>query len=154
MPPECLAPGIIPPGMLRNNREADQDFAPEENLFIRFREFCDDEPIPIEIKSVNQSLNRSKHSCQPEWILLPSYHNQGYGVLKRSDVPPFKLSQGGVRYDFHVEHVPEDFNYCHSEIHAYKSGRLTDKIKGNIEMKTEFRMEIFEKIEVLKFPDN
>jgi hypothetical protein len=148
-----LASGNIPPGMLQNNREADQDFAPEEDLFIRFKEFCSENLIPIEIKSVNQSLNRSKHSCQPEWILLPCYHNQGYGVLKRRDIPPFKVSPGGVQYDFRVEHVPEALNYCHSEIHVYKSGILIDKI-NNITVKNEFRMEVYEKIEVVKLPDN
>jgi hypothetical protein len=53
-----------------------------------------------------------------------------------------------------VEHDPKDINYCHSEIRVYKDGtRINRQIKGNLEMKTNYRMEIFEKIRVLKDPD-
>lgn len=153
MPPDCLTPDNLPPGMLRNNREADQDFAPKEGLFIRFKSFNEEELIPFEIKSVNQSLNRSKHGCQPEWILLTCYKNEGYGVFKVRDVPPYKISQGGIRYDFKVEHVPLDFNYCHSEIHVYKDGTRQNKIDKKGEMKQRFKMDIYEKIVICKYPD-
>jgi hypothetical protein len=136
--------------MPRGDRSADQDFAPEEDLFWRFREF-----VPQELKLVNQSLNRSKHNCRPEWILLPCYTTYGYGVFKVRDIPPYKITSGGVRYDFRIDHVPEDLNYCHSEIRVYRDGeRFNSRIKGNSEMKAEYRMEIFEKVEVLKHPNN
>jgi hypothetical protein len=149
MPPECLSSGALPMGMLQNNRPADQDFAPEEDLYWRFKEF-----VPLAFKLINQSLNRSKHGCQPEWILLPCYKTYGYGVFKVQDIPPFKMTDGNVSYDFRVEHDPKDINYCHSEIRVYKDGtRINRQIKGNLEMKTNYRMEIFEKIRVLKDPD-
>jgi len=152
MPPNCETPANLPLGMLRNNREADQDFAPKEDLFIRFKEFHEDQLIPFEIKPVNQSLNRSKHSCQPEWVLLPCYKNEGYGAFKVRDIPPFKISSAGVRYDFQVEHVPLELNYCHSEIHVYKDGLLRDRI-NNKKIRADFKMDIYEKIEVRKFPN-
>jgi hypothetical protein len=150
MPPDCLSPEALPTGMLRGDREADQDFSPEENLFWRFKEF-----VPQELRLVNQSVNRSKHGCQPEWILLPCYSAYGYGVFKVRDIPPFKITDGSVRYDFRVEHVPEDFNYCHSEIHVYKDGeRFNGRIKANAVMKEEYRMAIYDSIEVIKHPNN
>lgn len=115
MPTDCLSPDALPPGMLQNNRQADQDFNPEEDLYWRFKEFN-----PLAFKLVNQSTNRSKHGCQPEWILIPCYKTYGYGVFKVRDIPPLKITSGNVRYDFQVEHDPMEFNYCHSEIRAYK----------------------------------
>ncbi|MFP3868178.1 MAG: hypothetical protein ACLFUU_08445 [Desulfobacteraceae bacterium] len=150
---DCLSLDCLPAGMLRNNREPDQDFAPEEDLFIRFKEYHEDLIIPIEIKSVNQSLNRSKHGCQPEWILLPCYKKQGYVVFKVKDVPPFMMSSAGDRYDFQIEHIPEDYNYCHSEIWVYKGKKQIDRIRRNSGMKRDFRMRICERMQVVKYPD-
>lgn len=150
MPHDCLSSNALPTGMLRGNRNADQDFSPEENLFWRFKEF-----VPLEIKLVNQSVNRSKHGCKPEWNLLPCYKTYGYGIFKVKHIPPFKITTGNVRYEFRVEHVPEDFNYCHSEIRVYKDGeRFNSKIKGNAVMKNEYRTAIFDNIEVIKYPNN
>lgn len=147
---DCLSLDCLPTGMLRNNREPDQAFAPGEDLFRWFAEY----PLtPIEIKSTNQSLNRSKHGCQPEWVLLPCNKDKGYGVFKVKDIPPFLMSRGGVRYDFRVEHDPKDYNYCHSEIRVYKGQKKIDKIKGNNDLKTAFRMQICESTQVLKLPD-
>jgi hypothetical protein len=71
------------------------------------------------------------------------------------DIPTPKITSGNIQYHFQVEHEPEDFNYCHSEIRVYKNGiRFNNRIKGNVEMKTEYRMELFEKIRVIKDPDD
>jgi hypothetical protein len=138
--------------MLQNNREADQNFEPEEELFIRFKIIHEDKLIPIEIKSVNQSINRSKHGCQPEWVLLPCYKNWGYGAFKVRDIPTFMTTSAGVRYNFQVDHVPLELNYCHSEIHVYKDRQLQNRI-NNAKTKADFKMELYEKIEIRKLPD-
>jgi hypothetical protein len=148
---------LIPPEMCGRKRPLDPCFSPEEYLYIRFKELLGDMPSPSGIRIPNQSVNRSKHGGQPEWVLLPDWLNWGYGSFKVADIPPFLMSDSGqVRFNFRVEHDPKECNYYHSEIRAYRDTDVQPltKISGkNKEMKATFRMIIAERIQPLKMPD-
>src|SRR4051794_33129251 len=107
--------------MWRGGRLVDPDFAPDEELFLRF-------PAPWSLESAacfmpfsEFSVNRSKHGGQPEDVLVPKqgddparFDKWGVAAFRVDAIPP---TYGG--FSFKVEHVPEEENYFHSHVCSF-----------------------------------
>lgn len=144
----------IPSELHRSGRGIDPNFTNDEDLYLRFKYILNNIPSPSEIRCPDQSVNRSKYCSRPEWVLLPTFQDYGYGSLKVRDVPARLVSAGGVGYNFRPEHAPEEENYSHTEIRAYRESdsKRIKKIKGNKRLKMEFRMQICESVIILRYP--
>jgi hypothetical protein len=149
-----------PRALRQKKRAPDQDFPPEEGLYIRFKEFDDGYVDVSEFPAANLSVNRSKYCKRPEWVLLarfPKYLDWGYAAFRVEDIPtPIEGPHPKyVRYDFMPSHEPELHNYSHSEIKAYKrqaSDKALDKNQITKDVKLKFRMQLRRSIEPLKPP--
>jgi hypothetical protein len=64
------------------------------------------------------------------------------------DVPGSLDSEGGTAIEFSVEHVPEEENYAHSEVRAYKNGRHDRKLDVPKTVKARFRQVLSEKTRI------
>jgi len=148
----------IPPEMYRNGRGEDQKFDPNEDLYIRFKTLLGNLVAPNEIRCPNQSVNRSKYCSKPEYVLLskyPKYLGWGYGSFKVSEIPEPKRLEGGGYYEFIIKHEPEEENYSHSEIKAYKD-RNYNQSKTRFSSKhivEYFQIKLSQQIKILKNPD-
>lgn len=153
-------PNHIPFEMFRSGRPEDPSFLPDEKLYIRFQVLLPNNKIDTaEIRVPKQSVNRSKHECRPEWVLLslyPKYKNCGYGYFEVKDIPPFLMSDSElVQFNFRVGHAPLEENYHHSEIQAYKGQKFTrplSRIDRNRTMKMRFRKQIVRNIRIIQRP--
>ncbi len=142
-----------PAGMRRNGRPVDPTFEPGEKLYLRvIGEHIDGSNVLVgAIRLPSQSVNREKYSHRPEWVLYPKFFDWGIAVFLRQNVPDEILSPGNVGYRFMVEHVPEEQNYPHSEVRAYKSDNtmFNEKLTINDQVKKKFRMRLAETMRVL-----
>lgn len=147
-----MADAIIPEAMLRKGREPDQDFPLEEDLYIRFQRTEGNE-VPIsEIKFPDQSLNRARYS-EAQWILIPIYQNWGYGTIRVRDVPKEISIPSGKTNTCQIEHAPEEKNYSHCEIRAYKNGMRVNNNNKDKRLGLRFREDFRRKIEISKYPE-
>jgi hypothetical protein len=62
-----------------------------------------------------------------------------------ADVPGSLDSEGGTAIEFRMEHVPEEDNYAHSEVRAYKNGRHDRKLDVPKTVKARFRQILSER---------
>lgn len=142
-----------PERMYRAGRPVDMNFDDNENLYNRFKKefLAEGRFLPAGIKFPDWSVNREKYS-EPEDVLIPDYLEWGIAQFKVSDVPAKLASSGDIKYDFKVEHDPEEDNYSHSEVRSYKNGIHTRKIEVNKNVKKIFRQILSEKIVINKQP--
>ncbi len=147
-----------PDELITRGRTANQNFADTESLFIRFKEVDGDEVAVDGLRCPNQSCNRGTICTNPEWVLLaePPAHSDrfkhwGYGYVQVRDIPGPLESPGGVVAEFKPFHDPTKYNYSHTEIQAYKSGRRTNNL--NDEVKLQFRIDLSHSIVILKNPN-
>lgn len=141
----------IPEEMRRNGRPVDPDFDPAESLYIRLPGRNRKKADAADIKLPIQSANRSKYS-EPEWALLPSHIDYSVGAIEVRHARIDGTSEGNMRCELKVEHVPEENNYAHSEIRTYKKGVQlgnNEKNKINYGLRQELRRRIAEKITVV-----
>jgi hypothetical protein len=148
----------IPDELLQGGRTPDPIFPPEEKIFIRFKQIDGSGNVAIsEIRYVDQSGNRSKYCSRPSYILLPNYDNWGYGSISIKDIldiPGIITTKSGVNNSCEVAHMPLTDNYSHSEIWTYRNGvRATNNNKKK-KIAALFRIEICQKINILKNPQN
>ncbi|NQU08601.1 MAG: hypothetical protein HQ583_08570 [Candidatus Abyssubacteria bacterium] len=142
----------IPEEMRRNGRPLDPCFTPEEALYLRLRGKKRTGALPTDIRLPAQSVNRAKHS-KPEWVLYPNHQGFSVGSFQVGHIPSIMKSPGpgNVRYEFKIEHVPDDDNYSHSNLVVHKKGKkiVGDGKKINSDVKMRFRTEISKQIKIL-----
>ncbi|MFZ0052557.1 MAG: hypothetical protein WAK96_12350 [Desulfobaccales bacterium] len=124
----------------------------EEGLYIRFQSVERNE-VPIsEIKFPDQSLNRARYS-EAHWVLIPIFHNWGYGIIKVRDVPREISLPSGKTNTCRIEHAPEEENYSHCEVRAYKNGMRVNNNNKDKQLGLKFRENFRRKIEISKYPE-
>lgn len=65
-------------------------------------------------------VNREKYCSAAE--ALSTWKGFAVAALPVEGIPPVVVSDDGKEYRFGVEHVPEPFNYSHSEVNTYAGG--------------------------------
>jgi len=151
-----------PRRMMRNGRAADQNFLPDEQLFLRCRQEDVDEDGVIKPSSVHfpdQSTNREKYSSQFDVLLPDGSPNSerwiywGVIVCTVADIPPAEKSAGKVSYAFGVVHDPLDHNYGHAELSVTKNGvRERNKNRINDQVKKTYRLILAKKLSLKLVP--
>ncbi len=148
-----------PDELITKGRTANQNFADTELLYIRFAEIDGDEVAPEGLRCPNQSSNRSIFCSNPAWVLLPEppadpdrFKSWGYGHVQVEEIPGQLESPGGVVAEFKPFHDPTEYNYSHTEILAYKSGKQTNNLPDLV--KLQFRIDLSQKIAILKKPSH
>lgn len=147
----------LPDELHQGERLPDPIFLPEEELFIRFKQIDGSGNVAIsEIRYVDQSGNRSKYCSRPSYILLPNYDNWGYGAISIKDIldiPEIINTKSGATNSCEVAHMPLTYNYSHSEIWTFRNGGRTTNNNKNKKIAALFRIEICQKINILKNPE-
>ena len=148
------SPIQIPDQLKRRGRGANQQFAQDEKLYLRFQKL-EAGRVPIQsIRCPDQSTNRSLYCTNCEWVLLPNFQSWGVGSLTVKDMPPSTTTSGNVKFEFGVIHEPEDDNFSHTELSVDKDKiRVRRESKINDQVKLEYRMKIADKVEVIKMPN-
>ena len=72
-------------------------------------------------------------------------------VAKR---PSPQVSEGGTKYSFTVQHVPEVENYSHSEVRVLKNSVFNPKLDLSRRMKEILKARLAEKMEVISGPSS
>jgi hypothetical protein len=117
--------------MLRRGRPVDKAFEPEHLLYMRItdEDVVEGIVIPARIRAFDQSVNWSKYSWP--WDVVFDHGGCGVSTVAISELPPPLpkiLPDNKSKYHtFIPEHVPEDQNYSHSEIRAWKAGTKLTK---------------------------
>lgn len=155
---------IRPRRMYRRERLPDPQFNPREPMYIRCasnhlqRTSDARRLLPTFIRASGQSLNRGKYSFCFD-VLLPGAQQAslqwlycGVAFLQVSEVPN-QLQFSATATAFRVEHLPDDDNYGHSEIRAYKSDKLLAHNKVAETVKKELRQIISDRARVLLLPN-
>lgn len=150
--------GDVPTALRRDGRPIDAEFLPGEELYFRVSavHIHGEHVSPASIRVPAQSVDRQKYCPVPDWVLVPGYEHWGVAKFFRGDVPDSMVSPspGNVRYRFTVEHVPEDENYAHSEIRAYKGDQalFDQKLQINDTVKKTFKMQLADKMRIIQRP--
>ena len=145
-------------------RAPDRDFAQTEKLFYRLEIPYEvgERPTGLAVRNPDFSINREKHGCIPAFVLLPNYPDHGIAEFCVSGIPSPIKSSGGPLYSWAVVHVPEEFNYFHSEVHTLKQSgdgneqpygspvRCEKSSQVNKEVFREFRQRLSEAMTVIK----
>lgn len=138
-------PYKIPDELMRNDRPTDQDFDPEERLYIRFKKLIGGKPDVSQIQT-NQSANRSKYCSNPEWVLINeaakfSGWSYGYVTVENSTFDKRSGPPASEDYFFAPWHEPTNTNYSHTEIQAFKDIQKTQRFdRLSKKVKTDFRV--------------
>jgi hypothetical protein len=152
--PGCAALGI-PAYLHKNGRESNQEFLPDEDLFIRFR--VEERKLKSVINFRKQSANRSLYCQKADDVLYDSEHGgryAGVGVYSISvrailGVKEELIEGNSVRsFTARPLHMPDRCNYAHTEIHAYENGNRVDDISSK-SVKKRIREEFLNSIQVL-----
>ncbi|HXJ38758.1 MAG TPA: hypothetical protein VNH18_05740 [Bryobacteraceae bacterium] len=134
----------------------DAKFDPEEQLFYRFDgDFKLGAPLRgIDVRSPDFSVNRAKHGGLPDFVLIPQWLTSGIAMFEVRAISWSMESEGKVTFSWSVEHVPEEENYHHSEVHTFKAGVKCEK-SGQVSqmVKKAFRQAIAERMTVIKVSD-
>jgi hypothetical protein len=155
--------------MWRQDRPVIEKFEPSELLYRRCVKndlAIDDEnelwSITVEFPafSVNRELQSEpmEFRSAPEDVLIPpdgkvttNIELMGVVQFPVSAVPgSLTPLQGGATVNFRIEHLPEDDNYSHSEVRAYKGGVLATSVSETV--KKDFRSEIARHATIHKQP--
>ncbi len=101
-----------------------------------------------------QSVNRGAFS-EPEDVLLPDKPSRGIAYFLIKDIPPPKQGKDhpGKLFALVTQHMPEEDNYSHSEIHASVNGGLDEKKNMPSVIRKQFRTDIFLQAVVYKEPE-
>jgi len=151
-----------PSRMLRCGRPLDNEFSPDELLYLRCQFAWLDvnrRLKPANVHFPDQSTNREKF-CAAYDVLLPttvpnSHQWLCWGVvaIRVSDVPTHAETTGGTEMTFTVEHDPIEDNYGHTELRAYKNGRRErNKNKINDLVKKAYRTKFAEGTRIVVRP--
>ena len=111
-----------------NGRSADQDFAPEEELYRRImsEHFVEGCLLTTSINLPECSVVRQKYTETPHDTLMQDYPKYiDYGCVKWtvSEIPSSleeTVEKNKLVSHFRVEHVPDEDFFPHSEVRTYK----------------------------------
>lgn len=138
--------------MYRSGRGVDDIFDPFEHLYHRCsKQYLDgNRVLPAGIRYANMSVNRQKYS-EPEDVI---FGYPGFGIIRFivKMIPAYLKSDGGMTWEFRPAHVPEEDNYAHSEIHAYKDGNRVTKPQPPELIKKKYRQIMSDHAVVLREP--
>jgi hypothetical protein len=136
--------------MWRKGRPVVETFDPDEWLYFRVspQNVVNGQLSSAVVDMPAQSVNRSKFS-EPNWALIPPPDKPesayaGFHVfgVQAKNVPTGTKS--GPSWWYGVEHLPEDYNYSHSEIRATEDGSsFSDDKEPPRSSRKEFRATIF-----------
>jgi hypothetical protein len=105
------------------------------------------------------SVNRGGEYSQPEDVLIPPLNKpienielMGIVSLLVGHIPPQLTPTGGKTIEFKIEHAPEEDNYSHCNVKAYKDGGHTEKLQISETIKKEFRAEIARQAFIVRAP--
>ncbi len=115
--------------MIQGSRNADSDFKQWHGLYraCAFEDVIDGRVAGPTISCRQISVNWSKYSVP--WDVIFDRKNWGVAHLFVQDLPtdlPIDPPPGANLFDFRVGHVPENDNYAHSQIEAYKRGQAAN----------------------------
>jgi hypothetical protein len=112
-----------------------------------------DRLIPLKISYTNLSTNRGKYS-EPEDVIIDA---PGWGILFwRVDQIPRDVKSDDPKataYDFRPGHKPEDDNYSHTEIWAYRDDIRVPEPDPSKAVKKRYRQLMSERATLIKPPD-
>jgi hypothetical protein len=128
-------PTQYPEELIRNGREVDPVFLPDELLYYRIVRLEGNRVNPIDIPFTDDiaggkikcalSVNRGKYS-QPHHVLYskyPKHINDGVVKFSVRDIPEaIEHVEEHTILNFRVEHDPLEDNYSHSQIRAFRDG--------------------------------
>lgn len=155
---------IRPPRMFRGERLPDPQFERSEPIYIRCpsnhlqRTNGGRRLLPTFIRASGYSVNRGKYSLCFDVLLPGAQHGSlewlywGVASLQVRDVPS-QLQPSTTPTAFRVEHVPDDDNYAHSEIRAYKSERQVADNRVAKMVKKALRQIISDRARILLLPN-
>jgi len=136
--------------MYRKGRSVDPEFLPSELLYYRIIVGgpVGSRPDGVDIRLPEDSVNRGKYS-EPGDVLFPDYFHLGVAEFLVSRIPAprsFTNQQGETKdYELKVEHDPQEDNYAHSEVRAFRErSRVTRSDKIPVTVRSEFRQLIAE----------
>ncbi len=167
----------LPDRLLRNGRPIDNDFDPDEPLYLRFQ--GDDVRLDEDgnqilnegcIKYPAFSVNRGKFS-EPDDVLFrtcvremaiargqdPSKLDiskptrfEGWGVARFQvrDIPPPDESAPNT-FEYCVAHDPCEDNYSHSEVRTLKNARFDPKVSLPTQVKKRYRFFLSKRLSVV-----
>lgn len=143
--------------MQRRSRRPDPEFLPGELLYLR----CANSNLdPTDNKRLfadqikfypDQSVNRGKYSEQED-VLYPNYLKFGIARFQVQHIPSELKSDGGILFQWRMEHRPVEENYAHSEIWTHKSGEHITNAELPKGIKKQFRQILSEGAEVIEQP--
>jgi hypothetical protein len=145
--------------MKRNGRPENQEFPPDENLFIRFNAFMVDIDVGGQVFfnfSTDQSCNREWPDGEPGDVLFSEEGKfNGWGVLtfpvedirspmdRSGEKDPKGKPTKNPNVEFAPQHEPLGENYYHSVIAAFRLTEPKKRInKLSDPMKTWFKIEM------------
>jgi len=146
----------IPDRLLRKGRPPCQHFEPDEQLFHRIqKQHILDEGgvVSLGVRSRCFSVNRGRFS-EPEDVLLPCHHDHGICAFTVADVPkgPCRPTPSPYTYTFDVVHEPEEENYAHSEVRAFRDGEYHARLHVPRLVNKRFRMLLGQRMVVVRQP--
>jgi len=117
--------------------EVNPHFEPSERLFRR---------VPLEdvengfisnasIRLPAFSVDRETYLVNGSADSLRKHPSMGLIWFHVEDIPPTLISDNGDRFDFGVEHRPEEDNPAHSEVLSYRDGIEASKLPDGVKKK-------------------
>lgn len=117
--------------------EINQHFEPSERLFRRVplvdveNGFLSNASIPLPVFSTD----RESYLVEGIAGIFRKYPEMGLAWFCVGDIPATLTSEDGRRYDFCVEHRPENDNPAHSEVHSYRDGTESSGLPNGVKKK-------------------
>ena len=112
-------------------------FEPSERLFRRVpredveKGFISNASIRLPAFSVDREIYLVNGPADS----LQKYPGMGLIWFFVSDIPPTLASENGTRFEFGVEHRPEEDNAAHSEVLSYSGGVEISKLPDGVKKK-------------------
>lgn len=147
--------------MWRQGRAPEPKFEPSELLYyrctIRDLEYAGGDLSSLSVRLPTFSVNRGAFS-EPEDVLIPpsdqpiaNIELMGIAKFPVCGIPASLTPPQGKTIEFKVEHAPLEDNYAHSNVRAYKDGKLTEE-KLAVTVRKDFRAEIARHAEIHRPP--
>jgi hypothetical protein len=125
--------------MRLRGRGANQVFDPTEVLFLRFppsgaADLKENDQVFVQIRVGDQSVNRSDPDGEAGDVLLwehPKYRDWGVLAFQVGEIKSPMRRESAEDIHFKPVHFPEDFNFYHSVIQAFREDDTTSPLGKN-----------------------
>ena len=146
-----------PDGMLQRDRQADQNFDSDEQLYRAFHpDALDGDEIALDsVELPDISTLRSKFA-QPQWARTVKSDWTGWGVwgIFIAKLPVELMSNGVSLCEIKVHHTPQRQNYPHTDVQAHREGRhLKDASEISEEMSLLIRYRLASGLKIRVRPE-